>query len=351
MGQSSADDMDNKLDALLSRIQTLSGDDSAAPSAPAERPKQQPRRAAAAPQGGPPPAAKRPQSPAPPPRRQAPAAAKKEAQAASSMLGFEPNRDEPWRPEEPKTLADAGINESLLEAIVYRYLLNCGEAEGRKIADQVKLPFRMIEPLVTRLKMEQHVAYKSATATNDYVYVLTETGRAIARNHQSDCTYYGACPVTLYDYISSVKRQTIEGQYPKKKDLLKAFQDLLINPKMLNKLGPAVASGRGMFLFGFPGNGKTSIAERVTGAFGKYVWIPSAIEIDGDVLRVYDPMNHELAMPEAGSGLLDIGGYDKTLGPRRAPNDRRRRGAYDGDAGGAVQHRKQHQRGSAATQE
>lgn len=205
----------------------------------------------------------------------------------------------------------AGVNETILEAIVYRFLSNIGESEGRKIADQVKLPFRMVEPLLTRLKMEQNVAYKSATATNDYVYVLTESGRQIARNHNKDCTYYGSCPVPLEDYIASVKRQTIEGQYPKRKDLLHAFHDLLINPKMLDKLGPAVASGRGMFLFGFPGNGKTSIAERVTGAFGKYIWIPRAIDIDGDVLRLWDPMCHTLAMPEAGSGLLDNSGYDK----------------------------------------
>ena len=80
---------------------------------------------------------------------------------------------------------------------------------------------------------------------------------------------------------------------------------------MLQKLGPAVASGRGMFLFGFPGNGKTSIAERVTGAFGKYVWIPRSVDIDGDVLRVFDPMCHQEAAPEASGGLLDSGGFDK----------------------------------------
>lgn len=236
-----------------------------------------------------------------------------QAEAPPSLggLGFKPSRDEPWRPEEPSDIVSAGVNETILEAIVYRYLLNIGEAEGRKIAGQVSLPFLMIEPLLTRLKMEQNVAYKNATATNDYVYILTETGRAIARNHLSDSTYYGACPVPLTEYIASVKLQTIEGQHPKKKDLLAAFSDLLINPKMLDKLGPAVASGRGMFLFGFPGNGKTSIAERVTGAFGKYVWIPRAVDIDGDVLRVFDPMCHTLAEPESGTGLLNIAGYDK----------------------------------------
>lgn len=241
-------------------------------------------------------------------------AAAASAKSARKLLmppGFQPTRDEPWRPTEPADVREAGVNETLLEAIIYRFLRNIGEAEGRRIAAQVKLPFRMIEPLLMRMKMEQNVAYKSSTSTNDYVYMLTETGRAIARNHMQDCTYYGACPVPLKDYIASVKLQTIEGQYPKKQDLLKAFRDLLINPKMLNKLGPAVASGRGMFLFGFPGNGKTSIAERVTGAFGKYIWIPRAIDIDGDVLRIFDPMCHELEMPEASTGLLDVGGVDK----------------------------------------
>ncbi len=225
--------------------------------------------------------------------------------------GFQPARDEPWRPNEPETVASCGVPESLLEAIIFRFLLSIGECEGRSVADQLKLPFRMVEPLLTRFKMEQNVAYRSATATNDYVYVLTENGRLMARNHNKDCTYYGACPVRLRDYIASVKLQSVECQHPKREDLKRAFSDLLINPKMLDKLGPAVNSGRGMFLFGYPGNGKTSIAERITSAFGKYIWIPRAVEVDGEIMRVYDPMNHELAMPEAGTGFLDSSGFDK----------------------------------------
>jgi hypothetical protein len=335
---------DSQLDALISRIQSLSGEEGKAKSAPAATqpppPPQQPRPARPAPAASqrPQPAPPKPQSgPAPaaspPPTKPRPAApSAAAAETAKSQpnggggpqqsvtakfaipegpLGFQPSRDEVWRPVEPASIETAGLNETILEAIVYRYLQNVGEAEGRRIADQVKLPFRMVEPLLTRLKMEQNVAYKNATATNDYVYILTETGRNIARNHIADCTYYGACPVPLGEYVQSVGYQTIEGQYPKKADLERAFSDLLINPYMLNKLGPAVASGRGMFLFGFPGNGKTSIAERVTGAFGKFIWIPRAVDVDGEIMRVFDPMNHALAMPEATGGLLDAGGFDK----------------------------------------
>ena len=203
------------------------------------------------------------------------------------------------------------IPETTVEAIVFRFLLNAGESEGRTIADQLKLPFRLVEPILTRLKTEQELAYRSSTATSDYVYMLTESGRAAARNYLKDCTYFGACPVKLRDYIASVKSQTVANQHPKREDLLRAFSDLLISPKMLDKLGPAISSGRGMFLFGYPGNGKTSIAERVTAAFGKYIWIPRAVDIDGEIMRVFDPMNHELAMPDINPGLLDFAGYDK----------------------------------------
>ncbi|WP_231612070.1 AAA family ATPase [Novipirellula galeiformis] len=312
--QSAAED---QLDALLSRIHSLSGENSKSQGGEGARPKQAPRPAAApapvrAPQAtGAPQPSPAPLTPAAPQVTAASQVAGVPRQREPSILGFQPSRDEPWRPSEPFDAYESRINETLLEAIIYRFLRTVGESEGRKIADQVKLPFRMVEPILNRLKSDQRVAYKNSTTTNDYVYVLTESGREIARLMQQDCTYYGACPVSLSDYISSVGKQTIEGQFPKRPDLERAFSDLLISPQMLVRLGPAVASGRGMFLFGFPGNGKTSIAERVTGAFGKYIWIPRAIEIDGAVLRIYDPMNHEIAMPEAGSGILDIGGFDK----------------------------------------
>ncbi len=335
-----AKSVENHLDALISRIQSLSSGDSNGRSTDSDRPRQQPRavigvtepaglsqravelRSPASLNAATNDAASgrnplaQPNSLAPSTDTRAAASRATSTQTPEKpriplARGFTPSRDEPWRPAEPEDLASSGINETILEAIIFRAILNAGEFEGRRIADQVKLPFRLIEPLLARMKMDQHVAYKSSTATNDYVYILTETGRTIARNHNSDSTYFGACPVRLPDYIHSVKTQTIEGQYPKKGDLQAAFKDLLVSPQMLQRLGPAVASGRGMFLFGFPGNGKTSIAERVTGAFGKYIWIPRSIDVDGDILRVFDPMNHELAMPDAASGILDVVDFDK----------------------------------------
>ena len=108
----------------------------------------------------------------------------------------------------------------------------------------------------------------------------------------------------LDQYVDSVRLQSVELQHPSRDDLKTAFSDLLVSPQLLARLGPAVNSGRGMFLFGYPGNGKTSIAERVTRAFGEFIWIPRAVLIDGDLLRVFDPLNHEECPHEKMDGLL-----------------------------------------------
>jgi predicted ATPase with chaperone activity len=118
-------------------------------------------------------------------------------------------------------------------------------------------------------------------------------------------TYFGSAPVPLSDYIASVKLQSVEHQHPSREALRNAFSDLLVSPALLARLGPAINSGRGMFLYGYPGNGKTSIAERVTRTFGQFIWIPRCVLVEGDIIRIYDPMMHEECEPEAAGGLID----------------------------------------------
>ena len=88
--------------------------------------------------------------------------------------------------------------------------------------------------------------------------------------------------------------------------LQRAFSDLLLSEDILSRLGPAINSGRGLFLFGAPGNGKTSIAERITLTFGEFIWVPRAIGIDGELIRVFDPSSHvEAPVSEDGSLVKD----------------------------------------------
>lgn len=214
-------------------------------------------------------------------------------------------------PIEPSSIAEAALTESEVQALALKYLLSRGDASGRDISDQVKLPFVLVDELLRQLKFEQLVVYKSSAPMNDYLYALTDMGRERARRLSEHCTYFGSAPVSLASYIDSVKAQSMEKQHPTEADLERAFSDLLINKRMLIRLGPAINSGRGLFLYGFPGNGKTSIAERVTRAFGQYVWIPRAIGVDGEIIRLFDPMNHDEAPIEPTEGLLNQNKIDK----------------------------------------
>ena len=158
---------------------------------------------------------------------------------------------------------------------------------------------------------EQVVVHRGAAPMNDYQYQLTDVGRERARRLTAHCTYFGAAPVSLKDYIASVTAQSLTTQHPTVAELHRAFDDLLINKRMLRRLGPAINSGRGLFLYGAPGNGKTSIAERVTRAFGQHIWIPRALGVDGEIIRLFDPSNHEELPLEPGAGLLQAHKIDK----------------------------------------
>jgi len=214
-------------------------------------------------------------------------------------------------PLEPSSLEEAQLSEGEVEALVLKYLLAKGTASGRDCADQVRLPFKIVEKLLTQLKTDQLVFLRDTAAMNDYFYQLSDKGRERAKRYSEHCTYFGSAPVSLRDYIQSVAAQSLTSQHPTSEDLNLAFQDLLMNKRMLNRLGPAINSGRGLFLYGAPGNGKTSIAERVTKAFGEYIWIPRAIGVDGEILRMFDPSNHEAAPELPNTGLLDQRRIDK----------------------------------------
>lgn len=319
---------DAELARLLSGINAITNG-AAQPTPVAPQPKSDPRppasaRPAAAPSAAPRPA---PKSPSTRPQNAAPqaTAANPNAVAASASEALKPStipgeylsetkdRDvnQPFTPPEPASLEDAALSETDVEMLALKFMFARGEASGRNIAAQLCLPFRIVEPVLRRLKQEQLVAYKDATTMNDYVYVSTELGRERGRRYMSDCGYFGSATVSLEAYINSVKEQSLSFQRPSRADLQEAFHDLLINKQMFDRLGPAVNSGRGMFLFGYPGNGKTSIAERVTQAFGQYVYIPRAIGVHGEIIRFFDPSHHEEVPLSESESLLNDSPVDK----------------------------------------
>jgi predicted ATPase with chaperone activity len=215
----------------------------------------------------------------------------------------------PFRPRPVTDFEQAGLNYAQIEGLILKYLLSIGVASGRQIAEELGLPFGPFPEFLRQLKNAQIVSYANSATANDYQYTLTDIGRARSKIYLDECTYVGTAPVPFDDYVRAITAQTITTEQPKKEDLRRAFSDLLISEEMFNMLGPAINSGRGMFLYGYPGNGKTSIAERITRCFGTNVWIPRVIDIQGQLVKLFDPANHE-PIATRRSGLLREDDYD-----------------------------------------
>ncbi|MCH7686628.1 MAG: AAA family ATPase [Planctomycetes bacterium] len=208
-------------------------------------------------------------------------------------------------------MEETGLNFEQVERLILKYLLSKGSAKGRDVSGQIRLPFQIVDPILKTLKQNQMVAFKGAAEMGDYEFAITDYGRERASRYNDECTYFGSAPVTLPDYLEAMSAQSIAKQQASEEDLKAAFSDLIISQEMLARLGPAINSGRGMFLFGEPGNGKTSIAERVTKCFGSTIWIPRSLGIDGDIIRIFDPGVHEEVETAGTEGIFDLSGIDQ----------------------------------------
>jgi len=195
--------------------------------------------------------------------------------------------------------------------LILKFLLNTGMASGRRIASLLGLPFGPFPEFLRVLKNQQILAYSNATSANDYVYTLTDTGRARARMYLEECAYVGTAPVPFDEYLQAVAAQSIANEHPREDDLRRAFADLMITEETFRLLGPALNSGQGLFLYGAPGNGKTSIAERITRCFKTTVWIPQVIWVEGQIIKLFDFANHAPVETERSQGLLDESDYDR----------------------------------------
>lgn len=207
--------------------------------------------------------------------------------------------DVPPYPPVPRNLSALDISGDWLSRLILKLLAARGALHGRQIASHIRLLFPLVEAILNDLRREQLVGLKGDAIAGDYTYLITERGMKLAHEFARECTYFGAAPVPIEQYNAMMEQQSIADVRVRSSDLERAFDDLLIDPALLRILGPAINSGRGLFLFGEPGNGKTSIAERVARAFGKPMWIPRALLVDGNVIRVFDPAIHEPVAPES----------------------------------------------------
>lgn len=223
--------------------------------------------------------------------------------------------DERFWPCEPQSAEETGLPPSLLEALVCKYLLVSGTTSGRVVAEKTGIPFRITEEIFNVLRTRQSVVHSGSAPFNDYYYALTEEGQNRAKAFQKANAYVGSAPVSLQDYIVAMEAQGIRAESPSDEDLARAFNDISVSEEMFDHIGPAVNSGAGMFLYGSPGNGKSTIANRIPRCFGQDIWIPQAVMDDGQIIKLYDATVHELAEEGredgAGATILESRKHDR----------------------------------------
>lgn len=218
--------------------------------------------------------------------------------------------DETFWPAEPKTLAETGLEESLVESLVCKHLLVGGTCSGRKLSAQLALPFQITEKMLGSLRTRQVIVHAGSAPFNDYYYSLTERGRQYAQSFQRASSYVGPAPVPLMDYVISVEAQAISAETVRREQLEAALQGVSVDAELFELLGPAVNSGAGMFLYGAPGNGKSTLARRLTICFGQEIWIPRVVSDDGQLIKLFDTSYHQEVEMSA-SAKLRIQDYDR----------------------------------------
>jgi hypothetical protein len=203
-------------------------------------------------------------------------------------------------PPEPKTLADTGISEGTITALVLKMMLLRKLETPAQLCKALKLPYSVLETVLEELKSNNLAEILGSTGSGiggQFRYSLTSAGREMAREAHDFNKYVGPAPVSLEAFCRRINLQQITNETVNRERIDEAFSDLIVPEDLLAELGPAINSGRSMLLFGSPGNGKSSLAERMGAMFRKAVYIPHCVEVDGEIIKVYDPSLHVEAVP------------------------------------------------------
>ncbi|KPV49774.1 AAA family ATPase, partial [Kouleothrix aurantiaca] len=199
-------------------------------------------------------------------------------------------------PPRPRSIDDTGLSMTFVSDLVVRALYLIGEMTGQQIVDLLHLPYdNVIDQAINYLRREQMCEIKGTGGIGEKAYRYQATVRGVERAKEigERTQYLGPAPVTLEAYIEMMQQHSTQGLIITEDSIRQAFSHLVIGEALLQQLGPAINSGKSIFLFGHAGNGKTSIAEAVAKLMSDTIMIPHAVIIDGQIIRVFDPIHHD----------------------------------------------------------
>jgi hypothetical protein len=224
-------------------------------------------------------------------------------------------------PKPISTIADTGLPALWLQDLALKIMYYQGYLSGFKVAEAMALPFTgIVDQTLDVLKREKLVEVKSAQqiglGEGSYVYGITGLGIQRAREALERSQYAGPAPVPIQDYNYAIQAQSRERVFVTDHDLRQVLKHLVLSETIFERVGPAVNSGTSLFLYGPPGNGKTSIAYAIGSISpSESMYIPFALYIDGQVVKLYDSVNHQ-QMEEAPPERTSTGSL---IQPRRDP--------------------------------
>ena len=191
----------------------------------------------------------------------------------------------------PDRLEDLGVPRSVVADLVLRYLWLHGTGTLHLLHQTLKLSFPLLESLFHQFRNQQLLEVKGMTG-DDYSFTLTASGRAQAAGRNEVCQYVGPAPVSIQQYQKVVRAQAAHVRLSRE-SLRQAFDDLVLPDGLLDQLGPSLIGHQSLFLYGATGNGKTSIAERILRIYHDAIVVPYAVEVDGHIISLFDPVVHK----------------------------------------------------------
>ncbi|MBM7116070.1 ATPase [Archangium primigenium] len=212
-------------------------------------------------------------------------------------------------PPQPRNLEELGLNATMVEELVLKAIFFAGEMRGMDIANRLKLPTTVVDEVLEALRRQKYIDIRggggSGLGKSTMIYQLTTFATDVLRQILDRNRYNGPAPVPLQEWIQSVKKQSIRGNRITRQRMEDKFGDLIIRDYIFDGIGPAMNSGRAIFFYGPPGNGKTAICQGMVNCFEGDIFIPHAILIDDFIVRIYDSILHRPVEEEPGAPAYD----------------------------------------------
>ena len=213
-----------------------------------------------------------------------------------------------FQPLAPESIEDTGLEMTYLIELTLKHLLILKRFSLKKLADNIKLPLSVVNQVLDVLRREHAIEIvkgQTSLSTMSYEYVITGGGIKRGGDLLNLNSYIGPAPVPIEDYRMAVEIQTIKSILVQEEDVLKGFSHLVFKDKLIRTVGTAMSSSKPMFLYGPPGNGKTTIAETIGQLIPGSVYIPHAVLVAGDIISVYDSVTHQSVQESENIGQKD----------------------------------------------